>query len=739
MPFTEEDTRKVQTAVSGHVDSALPVFLPMDADSFGAFMRRYPERAFYCGTLLGGCGKKLTPKHYRDRKCHFAHLSAAANCRRVDSDESSADHLYIGQALTDWLRMQEQRSVRADYRPNGLQVRDVVDVSYGSARRLIRVQLARRSKREWEEADSDLQAGHTGLHWLFGPDSLVANWQVERRGYALRVQCRSVGATREVEIGTQVPDRPVEWTSLSKCTITPEGIVTPSLLHTPHGIVPHETAPTRTDSRPLTLPLRPASVLITDATPSHATATHRLYDVSVRLSGRLALPLRAATPDAHDSYLPMGATLSLDDAGTWLIAAEALHHLEDRADDRERQDDGTPDDAASTSPQGHSTPSGADADLVASFRAGLENAARSRNVVNMETLRKRASSHGYSLSPDRWRDLLVQVEQPRAPGAPVLSALINGQDGGPAPFFREVLHSLGWTDSISPAELLDIWRSERARAHTVHGKHRGTSAQPLQGARRPHVSPSAGTPVKEAVNERRATFDALIDVAHEGQQSGDLDALDIVLAHLEFTARPAGGDETVRAISDWLVDQRAEELYASWERLSSLVDRLNRDGDDLHPDELRVLLRHAEKAAQDVGEELASEELRDMARWRRHLSRLADRLTLRGIHGYAVAVRMALRQAARQGRTTTWAELATHLGAPLAALDPDDKVAVLVEADRETPADAPLLSALIAAHGVERPHPLYRQVLFNLDRPVPSPEAMPMHWHVALRRHYGRC
>jgi hypothetical protein len=79
--------------------------------------------------------------------------------------------------------------------------------------------------------------------------------------------------------------------------------------------------------------------------------------------------------------------------------------------------------------------------------------------------------------------------------------------------------------------------------------------------------------------------------------------------------------------------------------------------------------------------------------------------------------------------------MALRIGAPLAALHPDDKVAVLIEADRETPDDRPLLSALVAAHGGDRPHPLYPQVLFSLDRPTPPAEALLMHWHMALRRH----
>ncbi|MFD7401642.1 competence protein CoiA family protein [Streptomyces sp. NPDC059866] len=735
MPNAEEDTRKVQTAVSGHAGSDLPVYLPMDAGEFSAFISRYSQRAFFCGTLLGGCGQRLSPKQYRDRKCHFAHVSAAVSCGRTEGDEASADHLYIGRAIADWLKRQNQRAVQPVYKPKGHQVRDVIDVSYEAGRRLVRVQLARLSKREWEESDAELGARYAGLNWLFGPDSLLANWQIDRQGYALRVQCRSLGATREVEIGTQFPDRPVEWTSLSECSLTPEGIVTPDLFHTPSGIVPRHAVPATPALPASALPLTPASVLITDAVLSHATDTHRFFDISIRVNARLSLPAQAETPDVHHAYLPMGATLSLDSDGTWLIEARALHRIRADTTAQQKTDSGWPPaDTHDPSPQEQPLPS--DADIITSFRATLENAARSKNVVTMATLCRRASLHNHEFSVERWRELLVQVEQPRTPGKPILSALIKGRGGGPAPFFGEVLRGLGWTKDFSDAELPGIWDRERRRAHAAYSRSGPANPPPPPSHEaRIRTSGRIGGMRADAAAARRATFDALLDLAHEARHAGDLDAFEQNLFLAERAAWSTDAHETVRGLTDWLVDRRGDELHEIWERLSALVDRLNREGDDLHPDQLRRVLRSAEELAEEIGEELAAEELRDIARWRQHLTRANKRLTLSEMRGHAVAVRVALRRTARAGHATTWGELALRIGAPLAALHPDDKVAVLVEADRETPDDRPLLSALITAHGADQPHPLYRQVLFNLDRPTPPPEALFMHWRMALRRH----
>lgn len=238
MPTEEEDTRKVQTAVAGSPGADHPVYLPMDAAAYDRFIREYPAREFYCGTLLGGCGKKLSARKYRDKKCHFAHV-VPGRCRRVSTNEASADHLYMGRALAAWMKKQKYKNVQVRYK--GQSLREMVDITYtrdGSPlRHLMRVQLARRSKTEWEHTDTELHGQWVGVQWLFGPDSMLANWQVDRQGYAIRIQCRPSGITRVVEVGVQFPDAPVEWVPLSQCRMTAHGFQAPALELTPTGLV----------------------------------------------------------------------------------------------------------------------------------------------------------------------------------------------------------------------------------------------------------------------------------------------------------------------------------------------------------------------------------------------------------------------------------------------------------------------------------------------------------------------
>ncbi|MGV9896979.1 hypothetical protein [Streptomyces tendae] len=144
MPSYEDDTRKVQTAVTGRPGSDQPVFLPFDHDDFDGFMRGRTRDDFYCGILLGGCGKQLTAKRYLHKKCHFAHRPPV-HCRRTQTGEDSADHLYIGQALQRWLHRQGHEKVNVSYLDLGSGPGGAVEVRFGSGARLVRVQMGRMS------------------------------------------------------------------------------------------------------------------------------------------------------------------------------------------------------------------------------------------------------------------------------------------------------------------------------------------------------------------------------------------------------------------------------------------------------------------------------------------------------------------------------------------------------------------------------------------------------------------
>jgi hypothetical protein len=96
--------------------------------------------------------------------------------------------------------------------------------------------------------------------------------------------------------------------------------------------------------------------------------------------------------------------------------------------------------------------------------------------------------------------------------------------------------------------------------------------------------------------------------------------------------------------------------------------------------------------------------------------RIAER-----IDKLAPTVRDILEELARaDGTPLSWGDLHLRAGGQLPFLHPDDQVALLVAADRGTPADEP---STLVDNSVAAPHRLYRLVRLGLGRePVPDAE-----------------
>jgi hypothetical protein len=342
-PASEEDTRKVQTAVIGQAESDWPVFLPYDHDDFDRFMRGRNRDDFYCGVLLGGCGKKLTPKRYTEKKCHFAHRPPV-HCRRTETGEASADHLYIGQALRRWLLRQGYQDTEVTYLEPGSVHGGAVEVRFGQNRsRLIRVQLARLSLREWQETRERLADRHTHVHWAYGPYCGLSHNEVDAAGHAIRISCRTEGETREVYVGTQDPDNSLAWSALTECRLSNEGVITPRLDAEPPASSTPAPAPT-----PVAFPLAPGTIAFTAATEVTRQDDHtrRLYEADIQPIGsavvraRISLPHSCYPPLPHRLHVIEGTPLLLPLADsyssepTWLIRAEGFSSLSDPADSR---------------------------------------------------------------------------------------------------------------------------------------------------------------------------------------------------------------------------------------------------------------------------------------------------------------------------------------------------------------------------------------------------------------------
>jgi len=74
---------------------------------------------------------------------------------------------------------------------------------------------------------------------------------------------------------------------------------------------------------------------------------------------------------------------------------------------------------------------------------------------------------GGQVKPD-FQKRLTAVDRGTGPDVPLLSALVTWTDGGPVPFFRDILEAVGLAVPRTDEALVKIWRRERERAHAKH-------------------------------------------------------------------------------------------------------------------------------------------------------------------------------------------------------------------------------------------------------------------------------
>ncbi len=132
--------------------------------------------------------------------------------------------------------------------------------------------------------------------------------------------------------------------------------------------------------------------------------------------------------------------------------------------------------------------------------------------------------------------------------------------------------------------------------------------------------------------------------------------------------------------------------------------------------ELREAQRRSREREERRQEAEARERERELARQRQIEQDRNDRA-----QWHAPAVRGALKKAAREGRTTTWPEIADKTGQHrLSRFDHEDRLELLVRVEDATPADRPLWSTLLATADDDAALRLYRDVAQRLGRPLPD-------------------
>ncbi|MET8163741.1 competence protein CoiA family protein [Streptomyces sp. NPDC005329] len=737
-PTSEEDTRKVQTAVIGQAESDWPVFLPYDHDDFDGFMRGRTRDDFYCGVLLGGCGKKLTPKRYTEKKCHFAHRPPV-HCRRTETGEASADHLYIGQALRRWLLRQGYQDAEVTYLDPGSVHGGAVEVRFGHGRsRIIRVQLARLSLREWQETRERLTDGHTHVHWAYGPYCGLSHSEVDAAGHAIRISCRTQGDTREVYVGTQYSDNSLAWSALTECRLSNEGIITPRLDAEPLASSTPAPAPT-----PVTFPLAPGTIAFTAATelpaphPDPDGTAVRLYEADLQPLGSAVVRARITLPHAHPAPPPhqlhviysSGHLLPLTEAApsepAWLIRADGASPLPQQTDSRwpDLRPASPPPEPPSPTPTTFepaiATPRPlplGEAETIRVFRSRLELVARARSLVNWETLVSHAGAAPGDITPEERVSLLIAVDHPRADGKPVLSALVKPAHApaAPAPYFADVLAGLGWRSDLSEAKVAEVWERERKTAYAL-AESAPARQQPSSGLS--EVKASTGHVLNEA--QLVASLREQLETVSKGR---GLIKWSTLLKKQRISPSTLSDQDRVRLLA------AVDRSYAPGRRLLSALVKAEGQipgpapffGDVLkelgwRPNAATPTVQAAWRAAVDP----AYTRGRQAVPVARTAPAKADRVAWRQLGttkaALVVAVRRALIDAARRQVCVGWHTLAAAAGLKPTDLTDRAREAILVAVD-SPPTYGVLLSSLVVA-SEHTPVPYFDAILKRLGRP----------------------
>lgn len=225
------DQRLIRTAVLGGPDSLEPVIMPTVYEVAMGLRLTHHGETFWCGTWLGGCGSQIMTKIGRRKVPHFAHYpEMAGKCRRVDLDETSADHLFIYRDLKNWLARQgiavQPPRLLGTIRQQGactgllLHRRD--------KKRMIAVVIDDSNAEEWKRLYDEFRKSGSPVDWLYSPTSSAGRALARGQGTGLLAMCQYVNGERRLRIGTQVTGGKINWADLANCKVSEYGIVHPA-------------------------------------------------------------------------------------------------------------------------------------------------------------------------------------------------------------------------------------------------------------------------------------------------------------------------------------------------------------------------------------------------------------------------------------------------------------------------------------------------------------------------------
>lgn len=544
--MTVADTRLIQTAVLGHVDSDRPVILPEQAGNLDAFREHFRGQTFWCGALLGGCGAQLITKRYEEKVCHFAHLAdadgARTACNRTTSN-SAADHLFLKEHVSAWLAQQGIPAEATLHRAADGTI-DEVGFWLPTARWHLRCVLHPRSYGAWHNAHHELLRHARGADWVFTENDPLLADAAACYGYGLTMRWHTLNHTRAIQIGTREPLGQTHWCDLHECTLSEHGLETPTAQRLrADGKLP-QISPT-----PASLPLRGDQLHLVSAPGASAPAdsplaapSRYLITADVKPTGSrvlrayVSLPDTVAAPTEHHVYQLHGpARLLLTEPGEdgvrFAITAEGLSALNALEAERtglwrppvsvETLEDDTPR-PATPGPASKDTEN-THRDTLKSgtvsyrLRAELRRVAAQCTTTSWEKLAKHTQLDLAHLSDAKRRDLLVTIDQSSPPSAPLLSSLVRDRNGRVLPYMNSILRMLAIDAPVSDAALTR-WCHEHTRQAHAHYSRAFGKKRPSQSA--PTATQQELQRARAGAATRAVELRSILKQAHDLDLSG---------------------------------------------------------------------------------------------------------------------------------------------------------------------------------------------------------------------------
>ncbi|MFF4794859.1 hypothetical protein ACFY2M_35075 [Streptomyces sp. NPDC001276] len=267
----------------------------------------------------------------------------------------------------------------------------------------------------------------------------------------------------------------------------------------------------------------------------------------------------------------------------------------------------------------------------------------------------------------------------------------------------------------------------------------------------------------KSLAEARRVFDGMVAEFRAARDAGDLVRAKRIRRSMGpvYALRLSAQDREaatglVREFKQWVRDEEPKRTAdPSLRAIRGILRDLGTRRAALTADELASALAEADGLCHRLSSPLPEAEKKQLGRWHGNLrhrlqakennaddpstppedGRTASRLDATVIRSLADRVRTVLEDAARAGITVTWGELRRRMEGALPYLHPDDQGEILVAVERDTPADEPLLSALVAGADLS-PHGLYRHVRYSLGRPRVPDVSLEMHWRMEVFRVY---